>query len=247
MKTVAFYNLKGGVGKTAAAVNIAYLASRQGIRTLLWDLDPQGAAAWYLLPAGGDSARARKILKGKVPVGELVLASPYERLSVIPADFSYRNLDVMLDDLDRAQPLQRLFGPLAEEYALLILDCPPSLSRLAEEVFRAADRIFMPIIPTHLSLRSYDQTWSFMKERKLGHKQLHPFYSMVDRRRGLHRQLLAEPPDNLKRLLGADIPYSSAVERMGELGAPLPSFNRTDPAAHAYERLWQEIRALLKL
>jgi len=48
MRIIAFYNLKGGVGKTASAVNIAYLAAQSNLRTLLWDLDPQGAASWYL-------------------------------------------------------------------------------------------------------------------------------------------------------------------------------------------------------
>jgi hypothetical protein len=48
MSIIAFYNLKGGVGKTASAVNLAYLYSQSGQRTLLWDLDPQGASSWYL-------------------------------------------------------------------------------------------------------------------------------------------------------------------------------------------------------
>ena len=48
MKTLATYNIKGGVGKTASAVNLAYLAAQGGLRTLLWDLDPQGAASYLL-------------------------------------------------------------------------------------------------------------------------------------------------------------------------------------------------------
>ena len=47
MKVIAIYNLKGGVGKTAASVNLSYLASRGGYRTLGWDLDAQGAASFY--------------------------------------------------------------------------------------------------------------------------------------------------------------------------------------------------------
>ena len=46
MRTLAVYNIKGGVGKTSAAVNLAYLAARDGWRTLLWDLDPQAAATY---------------------------------------------------------------------------------------------------------------------------------------------------------------------------------------------------------
>jgi len=47
MRILASYNIKGGVGKTATAVNLAYLAANAGMRTLVWDLDPQGAASFY--------------------------------------------------------------------------------------------------------------------------------------------------------------------------------------------------------
>ena len=46
MKIFATYNIKGGVGKTATAVNLSYLAAMDGYRVLLWDLDPQGAASY---------------------------------------------------------------------------------------------------------------------------------------------------------------------------------------------------------
>jgi cellulose biosynthesis protein BcsQ len=47
MFIISLYNLKGGVGKTASCVNFAYMAARDGFRTLIWDLDPQGAASYY--------------------------------------------------------------------------------------------------------------------------------------------------------------------------------------------------------
>ena len=48
MVTIALYNLKGGVGKTAATINLAYLAAKEGYKTLVWDLDPQGSSSFYL-------------------------------------------------------------------------------------------------------------------------------------------------------------------------------------------------------
>ena len=62
MKTVALFSIKGGVGKTSAAVNLAHLAARGGARTLLWDLDPQGAASFYLRIRPKLAAGPRRLL-----------------------------------------------------------------------------------------------------------------------------------------------------------------------------------------
>jgi len=191
MRTIAFYSLKGGVGKTAAAVNIAYLASQAGYSTLLWDLDPQGASSWYL--AGADEVKGHKLshlLKGKTPIAEFIHQSDYENLDFIPSHTSFRNLDVKLDQEDGSNLIKQWLAPLSEETSLVILDCPPSLSRLSEQVLKAADEVFVPVIPTWLSLNSWKQLQDFAKDKKLKPSKLHPFYSMADRRKGLHRELI---------------------------------------------------------
>ncbi len=248
MKTISFYNLKGGVGKTSAAVNIAYLAAESGLRTLFWDLDPQGSGSWYLAPDQTGGGKIKRVIKGKIPVGKLVTRTSYDKLDLIPADFSSRDVDLAIERYaDGDQVLSRLTSPFGEVYSLVILDCPPSLSSLAEQVFAAANAIFVPIIPTHLSLRTFEQTREFMKKKQLGHKRLHPFFSLVDRRRSLHRTMLEQPPKSLKRLLKAEIPYAAMAERMGEYGKPLPAFAKHEPVTHAYRLLWEEIKQQLKI
>ena len=96
METIAFFNLKGGVGKTTSAVNIAWHAADEGIPTLLWDLDPQGAATWLLNSKAKAKTAPKKILNGKMPIGELVKNTDYPNLDIIPADFSFRHLDQQL-------------------------------------------------------------------------------------------------------------------------------------------------------
>lgn len=250
MKTLAVYHLKGGVGKTAAAVNLAYLAAQARVPTLLWDLDPQGAASWYLrAPAQDDTLKLKKVVHGETPVGRLVRTTPFPGLDMIPAAFSYRYLDILLKKVEPPrEALARLLRPFGEQYALAVLDCPPSLSHLADNVFTAADRILAPVVPTFLSLRALERVQGYLKEEKLGERKLRPFYSMADRRRSLHRALIDAPPSAMHQAFRAIVPYAAAVERMGEHGAPLPVFARAEhPAVQAYQQLWDELRADLRL
>ena len=247
MRVIAFYSLKGGVGKTAAAFNIAYLASLSGLRTVLWDLDPQGASTWYL--GGAQPVRARKLaplMKGKTPIGKHLCASQYARLDFIPAHTSFRKFDVRLDERTSDQPsFKDWLSALSEETSLVILDCPPSMSNLAEEVMRVSDAVFVPVIPTWLSLNSWNQLASFAKDKKLKPKRLHPFYSMVDRRKNLHRKLVIERKTYLENGLNALIPNNSLVERMGDSGKPVEVMAPGSAAADAYRRLWKEIQKQL--
>lgn len=247
MKLIAFHNIKGGVGKTASAVNIAYLASAAGIPTLLWDLDAQGAASWYFEREAPSGTKAAKLVKGKTPIGRLITESGLPKLDLIPSDVSFRNMDLQLEKHGNDNALQSWVEPLAEDYALVILDCPPSLSRLAENIFATADRVYVPMIPTWLSVNSWDQMLTFVKDKGLDHKRFHPFFTLVDRRKRLHREFLEKPPEEIKRRLAGYIPYASDIERMGEFRQPVECFAPRSPAALAYRLMWEQMRKQLKL
>lgn len=248
METIAFFNLKGGVGKTTSAVNIAWHAANEGIPTLLWDLDPQGAASWLLDSKAKSKAEPKKFLNGKTPIGNLVKPTHYQHLDIIPADFSIRDLEQQLQlqsEQGQRNLIAKLIEPFSENYALIILDCPPSFSLLSEQIFDTADALYLPLIPTHLSLRTFELTRDFFKKNKLKPKRLHAFFTMVDRRRSLHRLMLAHPPKMLKNGLPTPIPYAAVVERMGDHQAPLPAFDRNAHVSKAYASLWQDIKATL--
>lgn len=248
METIAFFNLKGGVGKTTSAVNIAWHAAHEGIPTLLWDLDPQGAASWLLNSKAKTKTRPKRILSGKTPIGDLVKGTDYDHLDIIPSDFSLRNLDQQLalqSEQGKRNLIARLVEPFGENYALIILDCPPSFSLLTEQIFATADSLYLPLIPTHLSLRTFEQTRDFFKQHKLKPKRLHAFFTMVDRRRSLHRVMLAHPPKMLKNGLAASIPYAAVVEKMGDHRAPLPAFDKHSTVSKAYAALWRDIKETL--
>jgi cellulose biosynthesis protein BcsQ len=242
MKTLAVSNIKGGVGKTTAAVNLAYLAAQAGRRTVLWDLDPQGGATWVLRGEPDDRARARRLVSGKVELAEVVASSPWSGLDLIPADFSYRNFDVHLDAHKHpTRRLMKMSRPLQQDYDLLVLDCPPGASLLTESVLRAADAIAVPTVPAPLSLRMIEQLLAFVQREGLADLQILPFFSMVDRRRSLHVELVAEARARLPALLDTEIPYWSEIERMTVRRAPLPSIAPASEASQRFAGLWAEI------
>jgi cellulose biosynthesis protein BcsQ len=247
MKVVACYNIKGGVGKTATAVNLAFLAARDGARVLVVDLDPQGAATFYFRVKPKVKGGGKGLVKGKRDLDDLIKATDHDRLDLIPADFSFRNLDLMLDAEKKSKKrLAKLLKPLAGDYDFVFLDCPPSVSLVSEAVFHAADALVVPLIPTTLSLRTYAQLGSFRDEEKLADLQLVPFFSMVDRRKSLHRQVVDRFPDDHPEAATVSIPYSSVVERMGTERAPIGAFAPKSQPAAAYESLWAEIARRLR-
>jgi len=237
---VAVYNIKGGVGKTAAAVNLAWHAAAAGLRTLVWDLDPQAAASFYfrIKPRVKGS---KKLLRGKRDLDDVVKGTDFDNLDLLPADFSYRHMDLKLGEARKPTlQLLRMLRPLSEQYDLVILDCPPSISLVSENIFRAADALLVPTIPTTLSLRTLGQLLDFIAGHKLD-VPVHTFFSMVDRRKRMHQQVLAGPLDGRVGRLVSAIPYASEVEKMGERRAPLPSYAPHTPAGRAYAALWDEV------
>ncbi|MCP4040331.1 MAG: AAA family ATPase [Gammaproteobacteria bacterium] len=243
MKILSVYNIKGGVGKTAAAVNLAYLAAREGARTLIWDLDPQGAASFYFRIKPKVKGGSKSLLNHKRSIDEVIKSTDFADLDLLPADFSYRNLDLALADTKK--PIKQLFKllhPMGKEYDVLFLDCPPSISMVSENIFYASDALLIPTIPTTLSLRTYDQLQHHLKKVRLTGAEFMPFFSMVDRRKRLHRDTVDELQTRDSRVLETTIPYASQVELMGEHREPIFSYAPRSTPAAAYETLWEEIK-----
>ncbi len=246
MKVIASYNIKGGVGKTATAVNLSYLSAWEGNSTLVWDLDPQGAASFYFRIKARVKGGTRGLLKRRRKLEDAIKATDYEHLDLVPADFSYRNMDLSLEQFRKSRTrLRRLIKPLRDEYEYLFLDCPPSISLVSENVFEAADILLVPTIPTTLSMRTLYQLLHFCADRKYRHLTILPFFSMVDRRKILHRVMVEDPPRMSCKLLAQAIPYASEVEQMGVRRSALESYAHSTRAADAYRALWAELKSRL--
>jgi chromosome partitioning protein len=244
MKIIAVTNIKGGVGKTTTAVNLSYLCAAGSGPTLLWDLDPQGAATYTFRADPVEHASPKKLLNGKRQLPELILSTGYPDLDLLPADFSYRNFDVHL--AERKNPTERLLKmsrSLREVYSVLFLDCAPGISLLSENVLRAADAIIVPLLPTPLSVRMLVQLQDFISAKGWTDLKLLPFFSMVDRRKSLHHEIIAKTREQFPAMLATEVPYSSEIERMTLRRAPIPAFAPRSPAAQVYSALWAEAKS----
>ena len=245
MKVYASYNIKGGVGKTSTAVNLAHLSAAEGRRTLLWDLDPQGAATYMFRVRPRVKGGGHALVTGKRPVEDAIRATDFGDLDLLPADFSYRNLDLELDDVKkRTRRLRQLIGDVPDVYDVVFLDCPPSVSLMSENVLHAADTLLVPLIPATLSLRTFEQLKTFVADSEKPRPDLVAFFSMVDRRKRLHGEVISSiSREGGARVARTEIPALSIIEQMAERQAPVTAFAPTSRAALLYQRLWAEVRA----
>ncbi len=247
MKVIALYNLKGGVGKTAGTVNLGYLSALAGFRTLIWDLDPQGASTFYFRIKPKVSGGRKKLMKGKGghPLDDHIRGTDFELLDLMPADFSYRKMDSALDEIKKSERwLSRMLKSVADEYDVIFLDCPPSISTTSEAVFHTVDALLVPMIPTTLSVRTLEQLTSHLDTNGLGDLPIWPFFSIVDRRKKMHRELMAQV-ESQDAYFDTFIPSASAVEQMGVERSPVAVFAGGTVAAKSYLNLWGEIQARL--
>ena len=243
MKIFATYNIKGGVGKTATAVNLSYLAARDRYRVLLWDLDPQGAASFLFRIKPRVKGGGKALIRGRRSFDDAIKGTDYAGLDLLPADFTYRNLDLVLDSAKQpAKRLASLLAPLRAEYDVIMLDCPPSISLLSESVLHAADLLLVPLIPTTLSVRTLDQLTGFVAGFNGHQPDILAFFSMLDRRKRLHTQILHDLPAQRSDIATSAIPALSLIEQMSVRRAPVTAFAPRTAAARQYRELWLEAR-----
>ena len=232
---IAVYSMKGGVGKTTLAANLAWCSAMQsGHRTLLWDLDAQGGAAFLLgmEPHRKDAARlfARDIDPAKV-----VQQSRCPGLDLLAADLSLRHLDRALAEEEKPRRLRKLMRTFGAGYDRVILDCPPGLGEISDQIFRAVDLLVVPLEPTPMALRSLELVEQHLKTEHDKPPRLLPVFSMADRRKRLHGDLIAAQPD------WPVIPAASVVERMAVERAPVVAFAKSAPASKAISALWAQV------
>ncbi len=181
-----------------------------------------------------ETTRARRLLSGGDALLSSIRASDHEGLDLLPAHLSYRNFDLLLDSMKKSRKrLRKALAAAAGEYDLVVLDAPPNITLLSENLFEAADLILVPVIPTPLSERTWQQLLGFFADRGLPREKLRPFFSMVQTRSRLHKQTMLRLRD-AERFLEVAVPLSADIERMAG--------RRPGPAASSAPRCWKSWR-----
>jgi cellulose biosynthesis protein BcsQ len=240
MAVIAVYSVKGGVGKTTTAANLAWSSAVVSCRrTLLWDLDASGGAGFLF---GVDPHRkhtAGTIFAKDADPAELIRKTDIAKLDLLPADESLRELDSLFARLGKKRRLAKLTEELARRYERIILDCPPVLNEISAQVIRAADCVIVPLPPSPLSTRAFELVTNEISTHAKDHPPILPVLSMVDARRTLHRQAREEHPD------WPLIPFASAVEQCAVRQQPVGAFAPNSPAAKGFGQLWTAIERKL--
>ena len=157
------------------------------------------------------------------------------------------NLDLKWGNLKNPKSqLTEILRKLGKDYDYVFLDCPPNLTMISENIFKGADFIFVPLIPTTLSVRTYDKLMSFTHKKGYGEKNMYAFFSMVESRKRLHRETMVKLKEQYSNILKHHIPYRSEIEKMGVSREPVAATSSRSPSTKAYCNLWKEIENILK-
>lgn len=245
MTVLAVYCNKGGVGKTTTTVNLSYLNAQQGKNTLVVDLDPQGASSFYFRVKRKIKKKARYLKTANKSLSASIKATDYENLDLLPADQTHRQLATVFNDLRTPRHhLSALLAPFRDEYDTVIIDSPPTINLLAENIFFAADHLLVPVIPTTLSYETHVQLFKFFADKKLDASKILTFISMIDRRKGMHKEMEKVLAEQFPGVLPVAIPYSSVIEKMGYHRKPIAEYARSSRPAKLYRQLWDAIQTV---
>ncbi|MFG6402053.1 ParA family protein [Microbacterium sp. P04] len=245
MKVIAVYSTKGGVGKTTAAVNLAWEAARD-LRVLLWDLDPQGAATFVMQVKPKLKGGVGALVAGDKKAASAIRSTSVDGIDVLPADASYRDLDLVFDQAKKSeQRVSKILEQVADDYDVVILDCPPGSSLVAENAVYSADAVVVPLVPSPLSMRALAQVEEFVAA-SASKAPVVAFLSMVDRRKTLHREAVTTLPSQDGAVVDVVVPATVHVERMGTERAPIAVYAPTSEAAKAYTALWARVQGIVK-
>lgn len=250
MQTIAVANQKGGCGKTTTAINVSAALSAAGRKTLLIDLDPQAHASFGLGANERSAERSVYNLLTGHPEKRQPLSTCIRSLSshfdIVPAHIQLSTLEQELKEKENAvSTLSEILSRLAETYAHIVLDCPPSLGFLTFNALRAADRVLIPIDMSAFTLMGVGKLLGMLEllKKKTGHApRVNALATLVDRRTKYTQAMIEEIRSFFgERMLETVIRSNVALKQAVSAGVSIIDFDRTSNGAQDYSALSLEI------
>lgn len=252
MRVWAVANQKGGVGKTTTVVSLGGLLARRGYRTLMLDMDPHGSMTAYFGndPDNMDNSLYRlfqvEMARLKVPPREMVHATHFENLFLIPASTAMATLDRQLGAADgMGLVIKRALDAMAEQFDVVLIDCPPQLGVLMVNALAACEHLIIPVQTEFLALKGLER---MMRTLTMIGRARHrvPEYTvlptMFDRRTRASvdtlRLLREQHPQRLWRSV---IPVDTQFREASKLGVPLTMKAPSDRGSRAYSQLLDDL------
>lgn len=271
-KVIAFVNMKGGVGKTTCAVNVAaYFARDHQKKVLLVDLDPQTNASLSLMSedawaqwAGQHGTMAdllevegRRKQEEAVKLADCIVRGVRPELPTLDLLPSHLKLTFLDLDLAARPGRERIFARKLEkvlpDYDLVICDCPPNLQTATQNALYASDHYIVPMQPDFLSSVGLgllqDRLVYLRKELEFRISCLGVVFARVRRHIAFHQETMQRLPRTpaFRRLhfFRTVIPENIALSEAPMSAQPVVLFDHAAPGAEAYRELAAEILARL--
>lgn len=247
MKTIAFTNQKGGVGKTTSTVNVGAGLCRQGNKVLMVDLDPQANLTYSLRKSSNRLENSiYDVLKGQVAPEEAIIS--HNGFDIMPSSIDLSGAEMeFANEPARETILKNSLNGFYDKYDYILIDCPPNLGLLTLNAFTAVNEIFIVLQSEYLALHGLSKLMDVIQVVK---ERLNPeieitgiICTLFDGRKNLNKEVV----DHIQDYFGNKV-FDTLIRDNVAL-AEAPSHHKTifeyAPDSHGaedYDALAQEIK-----